>query len=664
MASPGRWKSPGRPINETDFAEEQTMKQAPYGSWKSPITTDLITARTIALIEILVDGEDIYWVESRPAQAGRYVIMRRTPDGRIRECTPPEFYARTTVHEYGGGIFTVANGILYFSNFKDQHLYRQLPGGQPELFTPGDGYRYADLIVDRKRNRLICIRQDHTAEGEAVNAIVALGLNGGDNGRVLAGGNDFYSSARLSPDGTKLAYLTWNHPNMPWDGCELWVADVGPDGALRHAGRVAGGTTESVFQPEWSPDGVLHFAAETSGWWNLQRWKDGAVEALCPMQAEFGEPQWVFCMFTYDFVSSTHILCTYSQNSTWHLALLDTSTKKLTPIDNPFTDISDIRAGRGFAAFIAGSPARPFSVVRMDTSTGEFDTVKQAFEVTVDPGYFSIPEPITFPTTDGREAHAIYYPPRNKDYAAPADERPPLMVISHGGPTSAAATTLRYNIQYWTSRGFAVLDVNYGGSTGYGRAYRQRLNGNWGVVDVDDCCNGALHLVRKGLADPNRLAIRGGSAGGYTTLACLAFRNDVFKAGASHYGLSELEVFVKDTHKFESRYLHSLIGPYPERKDLYFERSPINFTKDLSCPLILFQGDEDRIVPPSQSQMMFEAVRAKELPVAYLLFEGEQHGFRKAQNIKRALEAELYFYSMIFGFEPADPLEPVQIENL
>jgi dipeptidyl aminopeptidase/acylaminoacyl peptidase len=639
-------------------------KQARYGSWKSPITTDLITAKAISLIEIAVDGQDIYWIESRPAEAGRYVVMCRTPDGRIHECTPSGFYARTTVHEYGGGAFTVADGVIYFANFKDQHLYRHVPEEKPEVLTPGDGYRYADLVLDRKRDRLICIREDHTGLGEAINTIASIGMNGNDNGKVLAEGNNFYSSARLSPDGTKLAYLTWNHPNMPWNGCELWVADVKPDGALHRARLVAGSATESIFQPEWSPDGILHFVGETSGWWNLHRWKDGKIEALCPLDAEFGEPQWQFGFSTYDFISPTKILCSYAQNGSWHLAWLDTSTSKLTPIEIPYTDISHVHVGQGFAAFIAGSPARPFGVICMDTSTGQVQSLKQAFEVNVEAGYFSIPQPITFPTSGGKEAHAIYYAPKNSDYVAPENERPPLLVISHGGPTSAAMTTLRYNIQYWTSRGFAVLDVNYGGSTGYGREYRKRLNGNWGIVDVEDCCNGALHLVEKGLVDRNRLAIRGGSAGGYTTLACLAFRNDVFKAGASHFGLSELEIFVKDTHKFESRYLHSLIGPYPERKDLYFARSPINFTQNLSCPLILFQGDEDRIVPPSQSQMMFEAVRAKELPVAYLLFQGEQHGFRKAENIKRSLEAELYFYSKIFGFEAADPIEPVQIENL
>ena len=638
------------------------MKQASYGSWESPITADLIIAKTISLVEIAASGKDIYWIESRPSEAGRYVIMRRMADGAVTECTPPDFYARTTVHEYGGGAFMVEDGVIYFSNFTDHHLYRQPVGGQPEVLTLADGYYYADLILDKQRSRIICIREDHTVEGEAVNTIVSVGLNGDE--RILVEGNNFYSSARLSPDGSKLAYLTWNHPNMPWDGCELWLADINADGTLHDHNLIAGSVTESVFQPEWSPNGILHFVGETTGWWNLYRFDNGKTEALCPMDAEFGEPQWVFGMFTYDFVSPTKILCRYSQNSSWHLAWLDTSSKKLTDIETSFTEIADICAGDGFAIFSAGSPTQPFSLIRMDTSTGKMESIKQSFEVTVDEGYLSTATPIRFPTTDGKQAHAIYYAPKNKDYAGLEGEHPPLMVISHGGPTGSTTTVLRLSLQYWTSRGFAVLDVNYGGSTGYGREYRQRLNGNWGIVDVDDCCNGAQHLVEQGLADSKRLAIRGGSAGGYTTLACLTFKNDVFKAGASYYGISELEVFATDTHKFESRYMDSLIGAYPERKDLYFNRSPINFIQNLSCPLIMFQGDEDKVVPPSQSQMMFEAMRDKELPVAYLLFEGEQHGFRKAENIKRSLEAELYFYSKIFGFELADNIEPVQIENL
>jgi len=636
---------------------------ASYGSWKSPITADLITAKTINLIEACADGEDIYWSESRPQEQGRYVIMRRTPNGGITECTPPDFYARTRVHEYGGGAFTVHKGVIYFCNFTDQHLYRQTLNSVPELLTPTDGYRYADLVVDEKRNRIVCIREDHTGEGEAANTIVSVDLNGNDNGTILVAGNNFYSNARLSPDGNKLAWLTWNHPNMPWDGTELWVADVTEDGTLQNPTLITGSASESIFQPEWSPDGILHFVAEYSGWWNLYRWVNGKAEALHPMSAEFAFPQWVFGMSTYAFVSANKILCSYTQNGLWFLASLETDTKKFTPIESPYTDIHFPRAGNGFVIFFAGSTSQPDSLIRMDVETLKMETVKQAFEVTVDADYLSQAKPISFTTTDGKNAHAIYYAPKNTDYAAPETEKPPLMVISHGGPTGATGTTLKYGIQYWTSRGFAVLDVNYGGSTGYGREYRQRLNGNWGIVDVDDCCNAALYLVQQELADPNRLAIRGGSAGGYTTLACLAFK-DVFKAGASHFGLSELEIFVNDTHKFESRYLTSLVGPYPERKDLYYERSPINYIQNFNCPLILFQGDEDKIVPPNQSQLMFEAVRAKELPVAYVLFEGEQHGFRKADSIKRALEGELYFYSKIFKFDLADEVEPVQIENL
>ena len=640
-----------------------TTTIAPFGSWKSPITTELITAKTIGLSQHCIDKEDIYWNEMRPLEGGRYVVMQRTPDGTVTECTPPEFSVRTKVHEYGGSAFTVYNGKIYFCNFTDQHLYRQSIGNAPELLTPGDGYRYADLVVDGKRNRIICIREDHTQPGEAVNAIVSIDLKGNDNGAILVEGNNFYSNARLNPAGNKLAWLTWNHPNMPWDGTELWVADVTEAGTLQNPTLVTGSASESIFQPEWSPNGVLHFVAEYTGWWNLYRWQAGKAEALHPMEAEFAFPQWIFGMSTYAFVSANQILCSYTQNGLWFLALLETDTKKFVSIKSEFTDIAFPCAGDGFGIFFAGSPLQPNTLIRLDVETLKMETIKQAFEVTVDPGYLSQAKPISFPTTNGKSAHAIYYIPQNKDHIGPENELPPLMVISHGGPTAATETTLNYEIQYWTSRGFAVLDVNYGGSTGYGREYRQRLNGNWGIVDVDDCCNGALYLVQEGLADPNRLAIRGGSAGGYTTLACLAFR-DVFKAGASHYGISNLEALAKDTHKFESRYLDSMIGPYPERKDLYDQRSPINFVQNIKCPIILFQGDEDEVVPPRQSQLMFEAVRAREIPTAFVLFAGEQHGFRKAESIQRALEGKLYFYSKVFKFDLAEHIEPVQIENL
>jgi len=636
---------------------------APYGSWKSPITADLITTGTINLVELIAEGPDLYWVESHPTEGGRYAILRRSPEGQITEVTPPDFYARTTVHEYGGGIFAVADGTVYAARFQDQHLYRIRPETAPEVLTPGDGYRYADLVVDKARNRLICVREDHTGPGEAVNTLVSIPLEGGDNGTVLVEGNNFYGYARLSPDGSRLAWLTWNHPHMPWDGTELWLAEVMADGMLGERKLVAGGGDESIFQPQWSPDGVLYFVSDRSGWWNLYRLTGGAAEPLHPMEAEFGEPQWVFGMSKYCFASETRIICAYTRDGLWYLAGLDTLRKQLDPIEAPYTVIDDLCAGDRFVAFLGGSPHQPLSVVRLDLARGKFEHVKQAFEVTVDTGYLSTPQPVEFPTTGGKTAHGFYYPPQNKDFSAPEESRPPLLVLSHGGPTSAAPSTLRYSIQYWTSRGFAVLDVNYGGSTGYGTEYRRRLNGEWGIVDVDDCSNGALYLVKQGLADPGRLAIRGGSAGGYTTLACLAFK-DVFNAGASHFGVSELEIFARDTHKFESRYLDTLVGPYPERKDLYYQRSPINFAHQIDCPIILFQGDEDKVVPPSQSEMMFEAVRSREIPVAYILFKGEQHGFRNAGNIKRALEAELYFYSKVFKFGLAEEIEPVKIENL
>jgi dipeptidyl aminopeptidase/acylaminoacyl peptidase len=636
---------------------------APYGSWKSPITADLITAQTINLIELVADGPDLYWVESHPAEGGRYAILHRTPQGEIVEATSPDFYARTTVHEYGGGIFTVADGVVYAARYQDQRLYRLRAGAAPEVLTPGDGYRYADPVVDKRRNRLICVREDHTGPGEAVNTLVSVPLEGGDNGSVLVEGNTFYGYARLSPDGDQLAYLTWSHPHMPWDGTELWLAEVRADGTLGKRKLVAGGGDVSIFQPQWSPAGILHFVSDSSGWWNLYRLVDDKVEALYPMEAEFGEPQWVFGMSKYCFAGEQRIVCAYTSGGLWYLAELDTARSELNAIQAPYTDIDNVVAGDGFVAFVGGSSHQPFSVVRMDLASGGFEHVKGAFEVTVDAGYFSTPWPIEFPTTGGKTAHGFYYPPHNKDFSAPDGDRPPLLVLSHGGPTSAAPSTLRYSIQYWTSRGFAVLDVNYGGSTGYGTEYRRRLNGNWGIVDVDDCSNGALHLVEQGLADTKRLAIRGGSAGGYTTLACLAFK-DVFNAGASHFGLSELEFFAKDTHKFESRYLDTLVGPYPQEKELYQQRSPINYTRQFNCPLILFQGDEDKIVPPSQSEMMYEALREREIPVAYLLFKGEQHGFRRAENIKRSLEAELYFYSKVFKFDLAEDIEPVEIENL
>jgi len=639
-------------------------KVAPYGSWKSPISSQLVAAEAIRLGQVVLDGKDIYWKEERPAEEGRNVIVRRTPDGKTSDMTPSPFNARTRVHEYGGGAFTVVAGTIYFSNFSDQRIYRQELGAPPHPITPEVDLRYADFAIDRRRGRMICVREDHRVAGrEAANALVSLKLQGGDGGEVLVSGNNFYSSPRLSPDGSRLAWLTWNHPNMPWDGTELWVGALEADGSVKHSQRVAGGVDESIFQPEWSPDGHLYFVSDRTGWWNLYRWSEGQIDPLCEMTVGFGRPQWVFGMSTYAFESASRIICSYTEEGLFHLASLGISTGEIESIEVPYTGIFGLRASSGLAVFVAGSPAKPSSIVKLDLATRRIEVLRRSSKVEVDAGYLSIPTPIEFPTEQGLTAHAFFYAPQNQDYVGPPGERPPLLVKSHGGPTAAASTVLSWDIQYWTSRGIAVLDVNYGGSTGYGRAYRQRLNGQWGVVDVDDCVNGARYLVETGEVDGDKLAIRGGSAGGYTTLCALTFR-DVFKAGASYYGLSELEAFVKETHKFESRYLDRLIGPYPERRDLYRERSPIHFVDRISCPMIFFQGLEDKVVPPHQSELIVEALREKGLPVAYLTFEGEQHGFRRAANIRRSLDAELFFYSKIFGFELVDSVEPVQIENI
>jgi len=613
----------------------------------------------------MFDGEEIYWIELRPRESGRNVVVKYTKDSRRVDMTPPPFNARTRAHEYGGGDYLVHEGMVYFSNFADQRLYRTDGNTSPEPVTAAVDVRYAEPCIDAANNRLICIREDHRGNGEAVNTIVAVSVDGNaDTGEILVQGNDFYASPKLSPDGTHLAWLTWNHPNMPWDGCELWVGEVSPEGALENIRWVAGGTHESIFQPEWSPAGVLYFSSDRNGWWNLQRISDaGQIESVFPTKGELGMPQWVFGTSQYAFASDELIVCSHIKQGVSQLALLDLRNQKLEEIDCPFTDIQYLRATADYAVFRAGSPTEVAAIARLNLETKRIDTLRLANDLEVFPAYFSIPRPIEFPTEAGLTAHGFFYPPQNPDYQATENEKPPLIVKSHGGPTASATTALALSIQYWTSRGFAVLDVNYGGSSGYGRQYRERLNKKWGIVDVDDCVNGARYLVTRGEVDRDRLIITGGSAGGYTTLCALTFR-DVFKAGASHFGVSDAEALAKDTHKFESRYLDGLLGPYPEKRDVYQERSPINFTERLSCPVIFFQGLEDKVVPSNQAEKMVEALRSKGIPVAYVAFEGEQHGFRQAKNIKHALDAELYFYSRVFGFELAEPAEPVSIENL
>ncbi len=640
-------------------------KIASFGSWKSPITSDLIVAGSVGLGGTSLAGEDIFWLEGRPSEGGRNVLVRRSADGTISDVNPAPFNIRTRVHEYGGGSFLIAQDKVYFSNFADQRLWCQQLGEEPQAVTPEAERRYADAILDAKHNRLICVCEEHTyPERGAYNSIVTIDLETGKLQDFLSG-SDFYSSPCLSPDGSKLAWLTWNHPHMPWDSTQLWLAQINEDGSIATAKTVAGGVTESICEPRWSPDGKLYFASDRTGWWNLYclDTESQEVEPIWRMEAEFAYPHWVFGLSNYQFKSATEIICSYTQNGVWYLAHLDTENKKLQPIELPYTNISSLQVNSEKAVFIAGSPTETTAVVELDLASQETKVLRKSSDLEIETGYLSVPEAITFPTSNGKSAYAWFYPPQNQDYNASEGELPPLLVKSHGGPTAAASATLSLKTQYWTSRGFAILDVNYGGSTGYGRNYRQRLEKQWGIVDVEDCVNGAKYLVEQGKVDGERLAISGGSAGGYTTLAALTFHN-TFKAGASYYGVSDLEALARDTHKFESRYLDGLIGAYPEEEEIYKERSPINFTEQLSCPVIFFQGLEDKITPPNQAQMMVEAIQEKGLPVAYVTFAQEQHGFRRSENIKRALDGEFYFYSRIFDFEVADNLEPVEIMNL
>ncbi|PZV25419.1 MAG: peptidase [Snowella sp.] len=637
---------------------------APFGSWKSPITADAILAGSIGLGAVAIDGDDLYWSESRPTEKGRNVLVKRDRTGTTVDLTPATFNVRTRVHEYGGGSFLIEKGTTYFVNFRDQRIYTQSLSTDPKALTPESQKRYADFILDSARNQLITVCEDHGNDSpEPDNFLASINLETGEL-KTLVSGNDFYSSPRLSPNQSQLSWITWEHPNLPWDSTQLWLADINSTGELENIRCIAGQSQiESISEPKWSPDGMLYFSSDRDNWWNLYRYHQGNIELIYPMEAEFAYPHWVFGLSTYTFVNTEKIICTYTQNGRWYLAEIDLKTQKLIPIETPFSNITSLISNGNIALFIGSSPTASSAVISLDLQTKDWTILKQSSELNLDARYLSVPEAIEFPTENGLTAHAWYYPPQNPDYQAPETDLPPLLVKSHGGPTAAAGNALSLKIQYWTSRGFAYLDVNYGGSTGYGRAYRQRLDHQWGIVDVDDCVNGAKFLVEQGKADPNKLAISGGSAGGYTTLAALTFRQ-TFKAGASHYGVSDLEALATDTHKFEARYLDRLIGPYPEEQELYKTRSPINFTNQLACPVIFFQGLEDKVVPPNQAEMMVEALKQKGLPVAYVPFPEEQHGFRIAANIKRALEGELYFYSQIFGFSLADEVETLEITNL
>lgn len=636
---------------------------APYGSWVSSVSSAVLVNDAVRFGGIVLDGDAPYWVEQRPSEAGRSVVCRMSEAGLLESVTPEGFSVRSRVHEYGGGAFTVHDGTVYFVDDRTQQIHVQRPLGMPEPLTDRKGGRYGDLGLDLKRRRIVAVAEQHHDDREPSNFLVAISIEAPHKEVVLAEGHDFYASCVFSTDGTQCAFVTWDHPDMPWEGTQLWLAGVSEAGVPESAMAIAGGANESAIEPRFSPAGELWFVSDLSGFWNLYRWHGEKRVAVLEDAAEYGRAPWQLGASNYGVLETGQVVAVRDRDGQSSLVLIDPLTSSVTVLPVAYSDLSNLCVTEHHAFFIGAGPLDLPALIRLDLVGGHLAVLKSSAALPLAPEHISIAEAISFPTGEGQRAHALYYAPCNAHFEGPEDERPPLIVMSHGGPTAATFTGLNPAIQFWTSRGFAVVDVNYRGSTGYGRTYRQALAGAWGVADVDDCVNAALFLAERGDVDRGRLAIRGGSAGGYTTLCALAFR-DVFAAGASHYGIGDLEALARDTHKFESRYMDRLIGPYPEARELYRARSPIHHLEGFTSPLLLLQGLEDRVVPPLQSSAMYEAVRARGIPVAYLAFEGEQHGFRQAKNIRRSVEAELYFYGRVFGILPADELEPIDIANI
>ena len=636
---------------------------APYGSWRSPISAGLVAASSQHWInQLCVEGEDLYALLRLPEEGGRSVVARVLEDGRFETLTPAPFDARTRLYEYGGSCFAVRDGEIYFSNFPDDRIYRHFPGEAPRPVTAEGDVRYADFVVDRRRNRLICIREEHASSGEPAHTVAAVDLDGDTFGEALFDRSDFVAFPVLSADGSKLAWVAWDHPSMPFFSSALWAADVADDGALSNVGQIVPEQEESITDPRWSPDAVLYFCSDRSDWWNLYRWREGKISAVCPMEAELGNPFWNIGKTMYRFLSQSRVLAACNDKGTWHLRLIDTGEGTSKNYGTEFTCIVFVKTIGEEAFIVAASPNTPRSLFKLDLKSGACACLATSVEHSVSPDYFSPGVHISYPTANDLHAYGYYHAPHSPEFEAPANELPPLVVIAHGGPTGSVKQALDLDVQFFTSRGFAVLEINYGGSAGYGRAYRNRLRGIWGQVDVDDAVNGARFLVEQGLSDGERTIVRGGSAGGFTTFAALAFR-DYFQAGSSHYGISDLEFWDGETHKFEANYCRSLIGPYPEARALYRERSPVHRAHGINAPLLIFQGLDDKVVPPNQSRFVADALRERGVPVAHIEFEGEAHGFRRSETNVRTHQAELAFFGQVFGFKPADDLPPLHIDN-
>jgi acetyl esterase/lipase len=642
---------------------------SPFGSWPSPLDAASIAAEVKGLQELRAHGDNLYWLESRPAEQGRTVLMTRKPDGARQELTPAPYNVRSRVHEYGGGAYLPSDLGVFFVNFADQRIY-WINGEQIEPVTNNDtSLRFADFCLDVHRNRLICVTEQHSGGDEPVNQLQSIELgdlrDNGENGALgrLAGvhsGHDFYAAPRMSSDGEQLAFICWDHPNMPWDGSQLHCATVTETGSLTGEMVVAGGASESVLQPEWLDDGALLFLSDANGFWNLYRFDTSGLYCVMEDGVDYGAPAWLFGMRHYTVVSEQYIV-TARQLPEAELVLIDTLSGFATPIPNQLgaTRHSGLVTWGTSIGCIADFGKRLPAIVAYPLDGSDASIEQEAGQVPLAADCISEAEQLHFTTRDRDTAHANFYSPRNPDVTPAAGERPPLLVMSHGGPTGAAATGLNLRIQYYTSRGWAVVDVDYRGSSGYGRRYRNALHGKWGLIDVTDCEDVVRYLGDEGHIDPSRVAIRGGSAGGYTTLAALTTTH-TFRAGASHYGIGDLNALARDTHKFESRYLDNLLGDEAAMET----RSPINHVDQLDCPVIFFQGSDDKVVPPNQSQQMVAALRNKGIPVAYLEFSGEGHGFRRAENIVRALEAEYQFFCRIFEIEFADQATTLEIENL